>query len=679
MNYWLQLLGTYFIGGLTFTPVLLFLLYHLLPKHNTVQKPDHKEHRTSHSNSNVIKKGWIQLSKMHKREACLSDIKRKKQTVYAELRKCGALFIFEKSDLQEQQDENACRLIIPVHDYNVSMHLFHNDKDTFGRSTFLRLASNKKEEYYITCERAVDKEDWYLGLIAAASVINDQETVEMMDSMHFDPAAMRSLIQSIQQDTEYRQVQWLNAILGRLFLGMYKTQAMQEYVQEKISSKIKKVKLPSFLGDIQVQSVDLGQSVPFVVQPKLLSLTPEGDLLVEATLNYVGAFQVVIQLDCSYSLIHVPLILSVTLKQLTGRFLFKVKPPPSNRCWIGFYEMPKTEWEITPVVSDKWVKLSMVTSMLESKIREFMVETIVLPNMDEFPFFPSHGSLGGIFGERIPRPSETTKEEKKEEEDLLMDMLGNRPAQPAELPKADQRITYDDILLLPKPPTRRSESVGLLEPLSSKSSMSNHRAKSTPELRKRISDNSTPQPTTEKSTIVYKQRTYSYNSDNDEDCSVNSSHITASDSSSSRSSHSSRSSSKSNDSSTSVSSTSIQPLSPEAGLNFINFQETYLGKEVDIKSIHPLDKPPQYYHPSNSSDSVSIGSSKSTIKYNKLINNMNNKKQAFCNMAGNLFTKKSKFIIKSKITKEMREERNRELQEIHNKKMMGLFLTSPTE
>ncbi|CAO3678329.1 unnamed protein product [Rhizopus stolonifer] len=539
----------------------------------------------------MTKRGWIQLRRS------TSDTEKRKKNVYAEL-KCSALFIYDSDQ------EKDCQFIIPVHSYKVSIHTT-SENDTFGRSTLLCLRSNDddQEEYYMTCERAVDKEDWYFGLLSAASV-NELDPIEMIDSTHFDPMAMKALMSTIQQDADYRQVQWLNAIVGRIFLGMYKT------------------KLPSLLGEIHVQSVDIGHSVPFVTQPKLLSLTPEGELSVEAVVDYTGSFKVVIQTDCSYSLLRVPLVLSVTLKQLSGKFLFKVKPPPSNRYWIGFYELPQMEWEITPIVSDKQIKLSMVTNAIESKIREFMMENMVLPNMDDFPFYTSQGK-GGIFGERVPRPS---RSEQRTSDRLSVDMLGNKLVQETESPKIDQRLIHDDILMLPKPPTRRAESVDILE----SHSKNNYRTSSAPEIRNRARNHSLP--ATSRQVALGD---------------LDMSHCTSA-------------------------SSSISNLK-------FGSQEKLSDESSILEPIHPLESDTESDTKKPEDSDPESKESIRSFKYNKakLINNMTNKKQVFYNMTGNLFNKKNKFI-KPKITKELKEERDRELQELHNRKMMGLFLTSPT-
>ncbi|KAI8874784.1 hypothetical protein K501DRAFT_161219, partial [Backusella circina FSU 941] len=355
--------------------------------------------------------------------------KRQKELVYAKL-KYNTLFVYE-SDA-----ESECKIIIPVHNYHVSIYpKKEEDQEIFGKKTTIRLSPKKEkkntnsiegtysdvlsssgsndDDYFITCARPVDKEDWYFGLLSATHAMSEApETshIEKMDTTHFEQEAMQSLISTLTQDVNNRDIQWLNAIIGRVFLGLYKTKEMKEQFQEKILKKISNVKRPSFLGEISVESVDIGQSIPFITQPKLLSMSPEGDLLVEANVDYAGGLKVVIKTDFHWSYsslmkpISLPLVLSVSLKSIKGQFQLKIKPPPTNRVWFGFYSMPEMDWEIMPIVADKQVKLSMVTNAIQSKMREFMMEVLILPNMDDLSFYHSEGK-GGIFGERVPKPT----------------------------------------------------------------------------------------------------------------------------------------------------------------------------------------------------------------------------------------------------------------------------------
>ncbi|KAI9244454.1 putative integral membrane protein conserved region-domain-containing protein [Sporodiniella umbellata] len=394
------LICVYVLGGLSFLPIMLFSIYLFSPKMESSVQEEEMESDELTTTEKVLK-GWIELRKSLKETE-----RRSKRNVYAEL-KSSALFIYA-------QDE--CQQILAISEFQVLIHHNKGSNDSFGRSAWIYLKSDE-EEYYINCERAVDKEDWYYGLLAAT-------TNERMDRL--EPQAMKTFLDTLS-DTNEGSVRWLNAVVGRVFLGMYKTQALKDFVQHKLDHKIRQTKLPSsLLGEIKLGSVRLGDSVPLVSQPKLLSLTPEGELAVEAKVDYRGAFQVVIRTECSP--LRVPLVLSVTLRRLTGHILVKIKPPPSNRYWLGFYRLPEMDWEITPIVSDKQIKLNLIQQAIKAKLTESILEQLVLPNMDDFPFCPS--TEGGIFGERVPRPSDLEPEEQE-----------------------------DPILLLPQPPTRRAESL----------------------------------------------------------------------------------------------------------------------------------------------------------------------------------------------------------------------------
>lgn len=751
----------YLLGGVTFIPIILFIfLYFSKPVSSTLLDQKEEQKKSTNAYSLHGKKGWIRLTKTYKPKGSSVDnnvgvlmsgiqsyvqgSKRPKENVYAEL-KCGALFIYETDQPQEE-----CKIIIPVHNYTVSIYPkeTHQDHDIFSKSVALKLTpkpgletsplSNTevllnnnengsnlttKNELYITCARPVDKEDWYFGLLAATNLMEESPEshhMEMIDITHFDPSAMQTLIATVQKDAEYREVQWLNAILGRLFLGLYKTNEMRRFFQEKISKKAQNVKRPSFLGDIIVQSVDIGHSIPFFTQPKLLSLTPEGDLMAEATVNYAGGLRVVIQTDFTWNYssrmkpIRVPLVLAVTLKKMSGKFLLKVKPPPTNRCWVGFYEMPSMDWEITPIVSDKQIRLSMVTNAIQSKICEFMAQNTVLPNMDDFPFCPSEGK-GGIFGERVPKPSSPKQSTSPSSTvppiytasatpiiphhcGMDLDMLGNKVAStndssikkaPPKVHTACQKEDQSDVMSSPKPPTRRAESAGILLEVKSlfeeaigspdkKQPISRLRGYSNPSLPRRSSVQqvdsnsntdddipivqvastktiSTPSSATSLrrlSNIGLRKRTQ-HQTDAESNIMVDS--CVSSIPESILSSTPSETTRK-----------QLATFEREAPQE----QQQIYADSISSTSSTSFVKPTRSSNHSVLSKFSNVGKFSSATKLNV---NTGQKKGALYNMAGNLFSNKKK------VTKEMRDERSRELQELHNRKMMHLFLSPEAE
>ncbi|CAO3643472.1 unnamed protein product [Mucor fragilis] len=720
----IEVITIYLLGGVTFIPITLLLIYFVSP----ATKPTQDQAPTVHSTTTATnayakngKKGWIRLTKTYKPKESESNVavllsyvqgvgvKRQKEHVYAEL-KCGALFIYETS-----QTEDECKIIIPVHNYNVAMYnpdkQQQQDHDMFSKSTWLKLTPKADvidmnssqvliphhddgsssspyltthNELFITCARPVDKEDWYFGLLAATQMMAESFShVEMMDMTHFDASAMQTLISTVQQDAEYREVQWLNAILGRLFLGLYKTDDTRRYLQDKISKKAKKIKRPGFLGDIVVQSVDVGDSIPFVTQPKLLSLTPEGDLEAEATIHYAGGLRVVIQTDFTWTYsslmkpIRVPLVLSVMLKKLSGKFLVKVKPPPTNRCWIGFYEMPDMEWEIQPIVSDKQIRLSMVTNAIQSKIREFIMENIVLPNMDDFPFCPS-GGHGGIFGERVPKPSSPKSAmppATPNNRNMDVDMLGNKLNKTVVPPKVvvTQQVEQD-ILAVPaltKTPARRA-TVGNLDvsnSLKAENMQNTSRARgySNPNIR-RMSSSSSSSSSNNSEDSVHEEAPPAI---------IVSSPIIASAMTTGRRMASNMGFRKRQP--TSFTTTAVPSLAPGSFEEQEPQDQPSSNASIDATAISAECAKAESIH---DSDAISIASSSasSTVKSGtNLLSkfssvskaaklNINTNKKLYT-MAGSLFNKK-------KVSQEMRDERNRELLESHNRKMMNLFLNN---
>jgi hypothetical protein len=765
-----EIIVIYLFGGITFIPIILLIfLYFSSPVSSLPLNKKEEQNPLMNTYALRGKKGWIRLTKTYKPkggsvdnnvavimsgiQSYVQGSKRPKENVYAEL-KCGALFIYETDQPQEE-----CKIIIPVHNYTVSIYPQkpHQDHDIFSKSVALKLTPKSglemaplnsmevllknnedgsylttNNELYITCTRPVDKEDWYFGLLAATTMMEESPEshhMEMVDITHFDLSAMQTLIATVQQDAEYREVQWLNAILGRLFLGLYKTNEMRHFFQEKISKKARKVKRPSFLGDITVQSVDIGHSIPFVTQPKLLSLTPEGDLMAEATVNYAGGLRVVIQTDFTWTYsslmkpIRVPLVLSVTLKKMSGKVLLKVKPPPTNRCWVGFYEMPVMDWEITPIVSDKQIRFSMVTNAIQSKIREFMMQNIVLPNMDDLPFCPSEGK-GGIFGERVPKPSSpnrssssstasstctATTSTSNHQSGINLDMLGNKvntsnestiKKAPPKIQVTHQKDEQLDILLLPKPPTRRAESVGILletkspleEVISSpdnKPAISRLRGYSNPSLPRRSNTQSMDTSAAADDNLPIVQITSPK-----ELLTPSSATISASTGRRLASNIGFRKRAQ-----------QLQVEDDSIIDSRFSFETedtlSSIASDILTKSIHKeIQKPVikeaiqqqhqrQIYNDSMDSN-FSTASAKTTRSSNhsllskfstvgkfssaaKLNINTGQKKSSLYNMAGNLFSNKKR------VTKEMRDERNRELQESHNRKMMHLFLSPEAE
>ncbi|KAG0206029.1 hypothetical protein BGX28_002485 [Mortierella sp. GBA30] len=336
--------------------------------------------------------------------------------------KGATMFIYENEYMEE------CLGVITVPNYQISVPGHQKDGHIFSKrnpiwlkyqpaSSHTRHSTASSEgsvssakDYYLSMVNCVDKEDLYFTLLRCSKLkLNSRPYIREIpkrDSTLFDKSAMNTLIRTIHSNEHQFQAAWLNALLGRMFLGVYKTPQIKDMIFQKMVDKLSRVRLPNFLNDMRMKSVHLGDGVPYITRPKLLTLKPNGDMIMDMSLLYQGGFRAEVEAEAVVTVtkkiqpIKVSLVLVMTLVRLEGRVQAWIKPPPCNRIWYGFYQKPQVEMKIEPVVSDKHIKSNLIIKAIENKMLEAIAETMVLPNMDDIPFSDSEG-IGGIFGEEI--------------------------------------------------------------------------------------------------------------------------------------------------------------------------------------------------------------------------------------------------------------------------------------
>ncbi|KAK2878235.1 hypothetical protein FQN49_001036 [Arthroderma sp. PD_2] len=260
--------------------------------------------------------------------------------------------------------------------------------------------------FYLFSENLSEKEDFYFAILNNLDRIPDS-----IDSpptpRQFATEDMVTLVQRLHSSEEHLQTRWFNALLGRLFLALYKTPELEQFIRGKITKKISRVNKPNFITKLELQTIHSGEGAPLITNPRLKDLTVNGDCCIEADVNYSGNFRVEIaatariDLGTRFKPREVDLILSVVLKKLKGHILIRFKPPPSNRLWISFETMPAMEMMIEPIVSSRQITYGIILRAIESRIREVVAETLVQPFWDDIPFLDTEEQhfRGGIWEE----------------------------------------------------------------------------------------------------------------------------------------------------------------------------------------------------------------------------------------------------------------------------------------
>ncbi|KKK18927.1 hypothetical protein ARAM_007159 [Aspergillus rambellii] len=265
--------------------------------------------------------------------------------------------------------------------------------------------------FFLFSENLSEKEDFYFAMLQNQAKLGNPPDAPPKQQ-GFDVKHIVTLVQRLHSSEEQLQTRWINAVLGRLFLALYRTPEMEEFVRKKIVKKISRVNKPNFISKLGLQRIDMGNGAPFIINPRLKDLTVDGNCCVETDVQYTGNFRVEISatvridLGQRFKAREVDIVLAVVLKKLEGHMLIRFKPPPSNRAWISFESMPNMVMDIEPIVSSKQITYGIILRTIESKIREMVAESIVQPFWDDVPFLDtlSQRFRGGIWERDISKP-----------------------------------------------------------------------------------------------------------------------------------------------------------------------------------------------------------------------------------------------------------------------------------
>ncbi|CAF0984973.1 unnamed protein product [Rotaria sordida] len=94
----------------------------------------------------------------------------------------------------------------------------------------------------------------------------------------------------------------------------------------------------------------------------------------------------------------------IEVTSFSGVLTLNIPPPPSDRIWVGFPEMPGLNIKVTPTYGKKTYSYTLLEDFLEARIRAEMKRLVVLPAMDDqlLPFFRDWAI--DIIGEIVSKP-----------------------------------------------------------------------------------------------------------------------------------------------------------------------------------------------------------------------------------------------------------------------------------
>lgn len=253
--------------------------------------------------------------------------------------------------------------------------------------------------FYLFSATNIEKEAFYHALLASRSYPPEPRPL--------DVEALIKLQSTLHASSMTSEARALNAIIGRMFLAIHRTDAMNDFVRFKIEKKLARIQKPTFIPSLRIQSLNLGDAGPVFSNLKMRDLNISGDMTISADMKYNGGlsitFLAVARLDLGprFKARTVDLVLKTTIKRISGSMLLHIKPPPSNRTWFCFENVPEMEIRVEPVVSERKITYGFVLRAIEERVRTAIAEGLVKPNWDDipFPFADTRGShaRGGLW------------------------------------------------------------------------------------------------------------------------------------------------------------------------------------------------------------------------------------------------------------------------------------------
>ena len=344
--------------------------------------------------------------------------------------------------------------------YAICSHPYNTIQLTFaGIRLNQKLESDSDAEakaFYLFSDNCSEKEDFYHAMLQAQEHHQDTRHPSPVP-LKFETPDLVKLVQQLHANEENLHTRWINALIGRVFLAMYKTPEIKNFIATKITKKISRVPKPALISSVQLRKIDMGTLPPFVTNPKLKELTVDGDLVVEADVSYKGNFRIEIQataridLGQRFKAREVTLVLGCFLKRLDGHLLLRIKPPPSNRLWMTFETPPRMELSVEPIVSTRQITYGPILRAIESRIKEVLNETLVSPNWDDMPFMDTIAQTirGGIW---------ESASKGKEELDVKVDGTSGLDSASVEIEKLDSDSIHSHLSV---PSSIDSEEIGL--------------------------------------------------------------------------------------------------------------------------------------------------------------------------------------------------------------------------
>lgn len=191
----------------------------------------------------------------------------------------------------------------------------------------------------------------------------------------------------------------LHIFLARLYVENTQTSYLNDLAKGKVNHKIEAVSktFPKAAkgSAIFLDDLSFGTEFPVISNVSETTVSPKGEIMFEADVRYRGGLKMSFRFDIRFYGMKVGQIsYSFEIKELSGHVRVMICPPPSQRVFLGFLEMPELNLQLMrtkrgqesgflPVIMRWLPNLSVLATRIA---KEALFEDMILPLMNVFPF-----------------------------------------------------------------------------------------------------------------------------------------------------------------------------------------------------------------------------------------------------------------------------------------------------
>jgi hypothetical protein len=241
---------------------------------------------------------------------------------------------------------------------------------------------------YVYAANGSEKEDWLYALRRAAVEVQP-EIKARREALDF-PGFIRRAAETLEATPSLDATgELISALVGRLIFNVHRADEVTALIRERFDRKVAALPKPAMLGPLVLEELSLGQGIPVLSNGKLHSLSHNHELVGSIDLLYPGGLALRISTSIAVTAgIVIPVTVDVVVRRLAGRLMLKIKGPPSDRLWFGFYRLPDYDIHVLPAVSSRALSWNFVQTIIAKQIDDAMREFVVLPNMDDINIPP---------------------------------------------------------------------------------------------------------------------------------------------------------------------------------------------------------------------------------------------------------------------------------------------------